>query len=72
MRSVKWYIKRFICILIGCNIQYWHENEYVSGWECERCESYEDITYNESPFKIIEKRGSVFGRIMNVFGWLGD
>lgn len=64
---IGWLAKRFICLLIGCDIHYWSENEYIHGHDCSRCDAGEDTTGNSAPYKIIWKSESLFGFISDWF-----
>ena len=57
--NIYWAIKRLICIVMGCDVHYWAENEYINGSDCRRCDAYKDSIWNESPFPIIEKEESL-------------
>ncbi len=66
-----WRFKRLKCFFLGCKITYWHENEYVGGSDCERCDAGEDTIGNETPHKLIE--GNILARLFpriwfNYFG----
>lgn len=59
-----WRFKRLKCFFLGCKITYWHENEYVGGSDCERCDAGEDTIGNETP--------ALKGSLKNFIGSLSD
>jgi len=62
-----WRFKRLTCFFKGCDISYWHENEYVGGTDCSRCEAGRESTGYETPHKLFE--GNLIVRLFPRF-WM--
>ena len=69
---ILWLFKRFWCHIVGCDIVHWRENEYISGYDCRRCEAGEDTTGNETPFKVIRKQNGLVGRLAGYWNRIRD